>query len=474
MKAPLFNSTYQSFTKRDTLGLQSISASIQADICPIINVVTPHPFYWAFLVWNYYHYYSSKEKHPEKFHEQFLKRNDFYFILCNYLAGKEMDGIVGHNNIESIFNKNENGPFAYTYYYKSKYGGMNYYNYGCYKMGFTKNNNSIITSDDSLGIKLTKAFDSVISNTAYYKNYIAKDILPESVSRDDLIELSKYLSINLDGMDEVKNIIYQALFAKEVNGYHSYLFYNEQYIYQLVKYGLINKDGSGNIKEALYGDKHPLILDKMQLNDKEKPIVIKWELAIANQYFATCIEMIWKYLLSILTTPITQDEWIDMALKQSTILNLNLPLSSITTELSFNQIESSIRNNLGTPSPETINASLSVLMSVYNRLKTRVSDFSYINKSIGERKEYTIFGLTQKINNHELLTIKDLLLYLMKTLIINKHEEVANIKRWYGRDGFMYEKINNKYASIDRNIEINLPSLRIYNVISVLKDLGKL
>ena len=84
MKLPLFNSTYRGFTKRDTLGLQSLSSSIQAKICPIVNVVTPHPFYWAFLIWNYYHFYSlqeNKEVSDIVFNKDFVKRNDFFFVI---------------------------------------------------------------------------------------------------------------------------------------------------------------------------------------------------------------------------------------------------------------------------------------------------------------------------------------------------------------------------------------------------------
>ena len=80
------------------------------------------------------------------------------------------------------------------------------------------------------------------------------------------------------------------------------------------------------------------------------------------------------------------------------------------------------------------------------------------------------------IKDGRFATVGDLLTYLMKDTIIDKHERVATNKQYYGRDGFLYEKVYDLYYSRGSNytITVDIPSLRISNVLSVLRDLGKL
>ena len=53
------------FTTRDSLGVEGVATSISAEICPIINKVTPRPFYWAFMCWIYYDYYKNIQVEKE-------------------------------------------------------------------------------------------------------------------------------------------------------------------------------------------------------------------------------------------------------------------------------------------------------------------------------------------------------------------------------------------------------------------------
>ena len=41
---PRLNDFTTNFTTRDSLGVESVATSISAEICPIINTVTPRPF----------------------------------------------------------------------------------------------------------------------------------------------------------------------------------------------------------------------------------------------------------------------------------------------------------------------------------------------------------------------------------------------------------------------------------------------
>ena len=53
-KGPRLNNITRNFTTRDSLGIEGVATSISAEICPIVNTVTPRPFYWAFITWCYY------------------------------------------------------------------------------------------------------------------------------------------------------------------------------------------------------------------------------------------------------------------------------------------------------------------------------------------------------------------------------------------------------------------------------------
>lgn len=479
MNLPHFNSTYRKFTKRDTLGLQSLSSTIQGKICPIVNAVTPHPFYWAFLVWNYYHFYSlpeNKNKLDKEFDETFVKRNDFYFVLSNFLNSNNMDGIAGQTKVKNEFEDKRESPVFefYPKYYKSHFGGMQYYNFGCFKAGFVVEDlTKININGNSNGAKLTRAFDEVIKNTTVYKEYISQNKLLENVEKDALIELGKCLTLKMDNMDEVKKILYSALFPKDYyQGFPNLLTSVEEYIKLLIEYGFIEKDGPFDrqiAKRLLYGDAEPAIFSKAKLTKHQIIEAIRWELVIANQYYVSCMEMLWQYLLSILFVPVTQEEWITNAIDSSNDLSLDEPLSSYDKVLSFDEMENAVTNNLG---KDTLSSVLSVLMSIVNRFKKETKKFDYLK--IGDKMEFCVFSLINKINGGVFKNVRELFEYLLKVHVIDNHERVAIEKRYQGRDGFLFEKVDNLYRSRGMNITISSPSLRIVNVFSVLKELGEL
>lgn len=55
---PKLNNISKNFTARDSLGVEGVSASMQAEICPVVNTVTPRAFYWPFMIWIYYDFYK--------------------------------------------------------------------------------------------------------------------------------------------------------------------------------------------------------------------------------------------------------------------------------------------------------------------------------------------------------------------------------------------------------------------------------
>ena len=106
---PRLNNISKNFTTRDSLGVEGISTSIQAEICPIVNTVTPRAFYWPFMIWIYYDFYkySGIPDHTVQAFDAYLKRQDYFFVLAtlltedsdqNNLVGKQQSQIDIDNN----------------------------------------------------------------------------------------------------------------------------------------------------------------------------------------------------------------------------------------------------------------------------------------------------------------------------------------------------------------------------------------
>lgn len=93
-KGPLLNKNTYNFTTRDSLGIEGVAASISAELCPIVNTVTPRAFYWPFMVWNYYDFYKNSgiEEHTyDAFDKPFLKRQDYFLFSLNYLSIRQIN-----------------------------------------------------------------------------------------------------------------------------------------------------------------------------------------------------------------------------------------------------------------------------------------------------------------------------------------------------------------------------------------------
>lgn len=240
-KGPKLNIKAGNETNRDNLGINGAQTTIQDLLCPVINTVTYRAFYWVFLVWNYYDFFihsgkknfSSKET-TDDFLNNYLKKHDYYFVLSNIIAhNKDQRNLVGIT--AAMEDSKESGPFKFNReYFKGSYGGMDYYVAGCRSFGFStnrdKNNEEEIKGINRLtpkGEPLGKAFEAVISNTRYFKEYRYKDT---EIPKDVLEELGNTIKLNLQGLDECKRIMREALFSDNESFYNKRLIESEKYL----------------------------------------------------------------------------------------------------------------------------------------------------------------------------------------------------------------------------------------------------
>ena len=485
-KGPQFNYVDIRFTTRDSLGIESETASMQAELCPVVNTVTPRAFYWPFMVWNYWQYdiktsQSNEIRNKECFDKDFLKKNDYFFVLATLLttSAGEQKNLVGKDKSQKNLDDDPIGPYKYDEkYFQSTFGGMQYYNAGCFTLGFiTDRDNTgviykfpVITRD--YGHPLAEAFDDVIKNTNYYKKYKSVDNC--EVSKEELIEYGNFIKFNLDGFDKCKKLLRDRLFGQPESTflYKSNLIESANYLKIIHdKYGLVLD--TKVMREILFDDFSPTgkygnICDQ---NSKLGKIIKDWEVVIGRGYFTIAIEIIWQYILDFLgkTISMTKEEWIKESLNNAQFKDINLEnnVCSIINKFNFGFDE---RESLITTGNKKLNNNIEnaikLLISLYNRFKDRTD----INDYLIKRGSISLMDLINLVDNYKIKTIRDFVVYIIDNWIIKKHIEVATRKLYEGRDGFFFEVIDNNYYQKSTTTP-DFQRLRMVALMQVMEDL---
>lgn len=480
---PKINYTKRNSTTRDNLGINAAVNSFQAELCPVINTVTPRAFYWVFAVWNYYDYwmnFKTSNRSNEEFENSFLKRNDYYFILANLMvAESDRDNLVGKDNVAADLVNNPTGPYPYNRnYFVSHYGGMQYYIPGCTTLGFITNidneGNALpfpkIT--EKKGVPLAIAFEKVIKNTEYYRSYRLNNTpVPKSV----LEELGRTISLNMAGMSECKVLLREALFNPERNTLYdnSSLILTKDFLLSFIPRYEVDKIDAAQLREILYDYYSPG--RRAELPKHLREISAAWEAVIGRQYFTLCIELIWKYMLMELSVPMDLNTWINTCISDAKwTIDLSAPVESF---LSMPEYEYEERERLlseGARSSKSVSKNLEnavkVLFSINNRFSSR-ADMDLYYLAVGD--SVSISEFIRLVEEYKPRPVSDILVYIMVNWIVKRHEEVAFRKLVDGRDGFFIEKIDGKYyqkvissADYSRN--------RMMQLIHVMADLDML
>ena len=479
---PKLNTFTTNFTTRDSLGVESVATSISAEICPIINTVTPRPFYWAFMCWIYYDYYKNVkvEKRTYKSFDQFLKRQDYFFVLSQLLIeDSDRTNLVGtEKTLENIKNNINDYFECDRSYFKTQFGGMQYFNAGLFSMGY------IFYREDENGKrdifptltgeceKMALSFQDVIKNTEYFKN-IDYRLKENPVPKKVLIEYGKTINLALKGFDNCKELLRNSLFSERIN--------NRSYNYAIFL----------NNKENIYLDDRPfarkVLFDYYSIRGENrvfpeelKDIINSWEIVIGRQYFAAALELIWKYMLNILEKPKTKKEWIEYSLEDSSFdFNINDNLASIINNCNYsfddreNMIKQGSSNGKSANYSNNVANGIKILLSIYNRFYNR-EDFSE------ENKKYFMYGypvsideLFKLVNKYINKPIYEFITYVMDNWLIDHHYTTALEKMYAGRDGFYYE-ITDGYYFKKSEFSFEFQGNRFIQLMQVMKDLDLL
>ena len=485
-RGPILNDISRSFTTRDSLGIEGVATTIQASICPIINTVTPRVFYWPFLVWIYYDYYrfSGVEKVSSDTFSAYLKRQDYFFIMANLLTeGSDQTGLNGKQQTLKDIDLAPKGPYSYNpSYFKSNYGGMQYYNAGCLSMYFIVDRDP--ENDKPLSVpKLTKegeqlalAFQSVIKDTQYYKQYRTRNT---PVPRNVLEEYGRVIRFDFQGFTKCKEIMKKYFFedtrAIQLQARSELLTESREYVELMVRHYNIPQMRGLELRRALY-DYRVDNGTKIIIPDSLRTVANKWEIVIGRQYFVLGLEMIWKKMLEQLSFPMTKLEWIKSVFGNSEFsLSLQKPLASIVDDnnLSFDEIEKMISDAMHSRKMEVcVENGFRVVLSVYDHF-IRKMDF-------GDEKAFMKYGVdTQSIAMTELFDkVKEFsgkpcvefLQFIMAEWIIEQHFITAFGKMLQGRDGFYYELIDGKYIR-KHFFYFDFQGIRLTSLAQVMRDL---
>lgn len=477
-RGPQLNNIAKNITTRDSLGIESVAASISGEICPVVNTVTPRAFYWPFMVWIYYDFYkySGIEDHTVKSFDSYLKRQDYFFVLATLLnTGSDRNNLVGITQTQTDIYNNTTGKYPFNpKYFKTRYGGMQYYNAGCLSMRFIIDQNPEsgtyydlpkLTQD---GEKMALAFEKVIKDTEYYKKYRLLDIeVPETV----LKEYGKVINFGLFGFDECKAILKQKMFESKR---HYKLAESKEYVRFLCEqYGMRDID-KPTCRKALF-DYRDQSGNPIEISPDLETISNEWEIVIGRQYFTAGLEIIWKYMLEQLDEPYTKQQWISQAISSSEFdIDIEVPLSVLIerTSIDYETREKMISEGRAGNDSCAVSNGIKILLSIYNHFFNRddLGDDRLFFDNGYESDSISFSELFDEVNTHKEVSIKKFLVFVMDEWLIQQHYLTAFSKMLQNRDGFYYEIIDGKYIK-RLDFDVDFQDIRLIKLSQVMKDL---
>lgn len=479
---PRFNQYQSSFSSRYVLGIEGIAPSMQNIICPVVNTVTPRPYYWAFFTWCYYDYYKHEEQLRETIGKvnEYIRRNNYYIAIGALLNGyRTVSNFIGADTIDGM-NIVANDPCEYRDTYVKGLSTMGNY-YAGIADGETSMNLVLMQNLDTnekyakpkitpSGEKLALAFDKVIRNTRYYKEY---RLYSFDVPRDVLVELGQVVRVDLSTFPECRELLKEYLFERErckkLRESKDYV----DYIYRNLGIKLNDREEA---RKILY-DQYSVRALADSLPEEHHDISVEWETVIGRQYMVIGIQMIWKYMLKMLAEPLPLEQWLDECIStQKYSFDINTSLESILEARNYgsSELESIIAGDRKYGDSTVIERALNVLISVYNRFLDR-SDLTEIASGMLDLGQgdnsISMNQLFRRIEEYKELTVRDFIYFLMKEYIVHQHLETAFGKMITNNvDGFYIEKLDHAYRRKEW-FYYDFQILRVERLTSVMNDL---
>ena len=476
-KGPLFNNIKRDFATRNSMGYDEVINSLQDKASPIITNVTENVFYIAFIVWSMNDYINStdySERTNANMNKHFKLQN-FFFTTSFLLKNIELSGASGSSYIRDYINKNNSDIFEYNEdYIETLQTTIGYYKPGLVPLFLIKNETlegeilkySQVTP---YGKELANVFESEIKDTEYFKSYRNSTTVPRKV----LLELGNKVNLYMRGMTKLQKKIEEVLFDNKYNKENlKALSLDKDYLlYTRNKYKCNLKKELRKIEFDYYSPRGfnyelPVELRKTANN---------WEIIMGRQYYTFGLSMIWKHMLFLLDEPMTEEKWIDKALKK-----IKEDLSDITIEqlkedcnYSCEEIDNMAKLNIKQVESNLLVDGLKLILFIYNRFENRNDLGKEYDVMFGKKDAYDTMPLIsffESVKKHKKEKVIDFLEILMKRLII-QNKIIGFKKIQNGKNGYYYEYSNGYYFKIS-DFEYDYAGNRLFNVIKALEDLN--
>lgn len=326
-----------------------------------------------------------------------------------------------------------------------------------------------------LGRDMAIAFENVIKDTAYYKEY---RLLNTEVPKAVLEEYAEKINLSMNGFTECKRLLQKRLLSKghlsDCIAYLQFL-YHEMGIHELP---------TREARRILF-DMFSSRADNMPCPEKLQPVITGWEIVIGRQYLTCGIEMIWKEMLFCLQEPLTIDTWFEEVLSNSDFsFSLDDKLKSILAGCVFSheQREERIENSRRTKAHNAhmVEDGMRIALSMYNRFYQRedladVENLLYYGRGKTFGKGSLAFSeWFEMVDSFKDCSIREFLLYVMTECIVEQHKRTCRDKMMRATgsvDGFYFEFVDDKYIKNEHDFQVDFQGIRLIQLMQVMKDL---
>ena len=186
--------------------------------------------------------------------------------------------------------------------------------------------------------------------------------------------------------------------------------------------------------------------------------------------------MICKAMIDSLTIPKTMDQWVNDLINDSSWINMDLDqtIESLLPSCNYNfeeresLIEQGYRGVRDTS--RNCDAGIRIILSIYNRFKDRV-DIERRHLSIGG--EVSVSKLIEIVDEWKTRPVIDLLCFIMREWIVYQNEVTAleKIMRSRSLDGYIFERVDEKYARTGKYPTTDFQGIRLINLLQIMKDI---